>query len=150
GDQDISEAGQLLADTQGNVVEQPDDIDRHDGDLLLAVSEDNGPRHERIMHFRRLAVLAEAREPDGGLGGVGGDIGFAEADVEQLGANDRSEHGGADDASKEFAHVSPSSNRNRSSRYLPRLALAGLSTQADQPRTHFSPQSAKTLRDSEL
>ena len=105
-DEHIREARQLAADTLGNIVEQADHIDGNDRDLLPRMFQDDGTGHDRIVDFCRLAVLAEAGEPDRFLQ-IGRDVGFAEADeqgVRGLGDGARGQRGDEDQDGSDVFH----------------------------------------------
>src|SRR5262249_3226947 len=82
GDQNVREAREARAPTLRRGVAQAGQVPRDEGNLLLAVAQHDGAGEERVVDFRRLAVLAEAGEVDR-LGADGGrDVGLAEAGSE--------------------------------------------------------------------
>ena len=60
-------------------MKQADQVDRDEGDLGLAMGQDDGAGHERIVDARGLAVLAEAGDVDRLVADLGSDVGFGEA-----------------------------------------------------------------------
>ena len=63
-DEDVSEAGQFLADPLDRRQEQADHIPRRRWQSWCRRGQDDGPDHERLVDGRGLAVLAEAGDVD--------------------------------------------------------------------------------------
>jgi hypothetical protein len=63
--------------------------------------EDNGAGHERIVHFRPFAILAEAREIDRLLGGIRRDIDFGKANEKGVRGLGVGAQGGEDEREEE-------------------------------------------------
>ena len=61
GNEAIVPAGQLGPNLLHHRILQPDQVDRHQGHLFVAVLEHHGPGHERIVSAGGLGDFAESR-----------------------------------------------------------------------------------------